>query len=66
MSYPGEKFAWEIIESPLYSTERKAEARVALAEIERIKRANEESYRRYMDGKQKEPYKFCPHCGGEL
>lgn len=65
MSLPGEQYAWEVIESPLYSSTQKAQARIRLAEIERIKRANEESYRRYMDGK-KQPYKFCPHCGGEL
>lgn len=61
MGYPGEEAAWQTIHSRLSSADDKAKASVKLAEINEIRRHNEEGERRWHERKN-----FCPHCGGKL
>lgn len=58
MSYPGEASAWTTIHSPFSGSMDKADARVKLAEIEEIKRRNDQSMAQY---RMRQGY--CPTCG---
>src|SRR4051812_19794390 len=56
---PGERAAWQIIHSPLASSDEKAAAQVKLAQVAEVRRGNAEREAEYRARQRGEP-RFCP------